>query len=175
MILCRFNIFLCSLLGVIDFFQVCVQSSRHLLCSLFLSAGELTLVLWDLTSPWLLQGYHSSLSFSMLHQWPSAAAPVLNFPAFGNLHVVHRDFSANLRPCRNRRRFKSSFRLAMLAMIYKGNKFTRLQARRKHGITVISFKGKINKNTWELFLSICRRERVVGRTKSQIRGSHLGF
>lgn len=175
MLLCHFSIFLCNLLGVIDFFQVCVQSSRCLLWSLFLLAGTLTLVLWDLTSPWLLYGQHSSLSFSMLHQWPSAAASVLNFSAFGNLHVAHRDFSAKLRPCRSRRRFKSSFCLAMLAMIYKGNTFTGLQARRKHGITIVSFKGKINRNTWELFLSICRRERVVEKTKSQIRGSHLGF
>ena len=59
----------------------------------------------------------------------------------------------------------------MLAMIYKGNTFTGVEARRKHGIIVVSFKGKINRNTWELFLSICRRERVVGRTKSQVRGS----
>ena len=43
MLLCHFSIFLCNLLGVIDFFQVCVQSSRCLLWSLFLLAGTLTL------------------------------------------------------------------------------------------------------------------------------------
>lgn len=176
MLFCHFGMFLCHLLGAIDFFQLCVQSSRFLLCSLFLLAGTLTFVLsWDLTSPWPLQGQHSSLSFSRLHQWPTAASSVLNFPAFGNLHVAHRDFSANLRPRRSRRRFKSAFQLAMLSMVYKGNKFTGLQARGKQGITLISFKGKINRNTWELFISNQRRKRVVGRIKSQIRGSHLGF
>lgn len=63
----------------------------------------------------------------------------------------------------------------MLSMVYKGNKFTGLQARRKQGIALVSFKGKINRNTWELFLSNQRRARVMGRIKSQIRGSHLGF